>query len=371
MWFGNIDKPWSRLATTLKILRETHKWVGTSMLLFDPTWSNHGNHGGLMVASSELDTGKMLVNLGPIRLAGEVYSTIQTLEPLKMLRDWPPKGIWSFTISWTGFVRQELFEVANQNRNIHPNMPSAQTVLSSRRWYLAASCKQTQSQQMKPIPGPKYELLTFNCEHSLRQNTSVWFDLPWLSISTLALMQPLQPSTGKFRYTQGQTNKERKHQHFLDCRVQKKQTLWVSSCRFGNLHNLLVQFPVRVLKQSLFFWRANRRMIPEQWTLWVPAVPKLGTVKNLRHHHQRISVCTGAWSILSNIKPDPRQNKNILWKNMVLQHRHSWNLVMIPFCLQSASSRKGCHHFFFPPVGLWCFVSPPLQQFDKDAESQT
>ena len=154
------------------------------MLLFDPTWSNHGNHGGLMVASSELDAGKMLVNLGHIRLAGEVYSTIQTLEPLKMLRDWPPKGVWSFTISWTGFVKDLKWQ--NQNRNIHPNMPSAQTVLSSRRWYLAASCKQTQSQQMKPIPGPKYELLTFNCEHSLRQNTSVWFDLPWLSISTLA-----------------------------------------------------------------------------------------------------------------------------------------------------------------------------------------
>ena len=40
-----------------------------------------------MVASSELDAGKMLVNLGHIRLAGEVYSTIQTLEPLKMLHD--------------------------------------------------------------------------------------------------------------------------------------------------------------------------------------------------------------------------------------------------------------------------------------------
>lgn len=286
--------------------RDFHAFVWSNM-----TQPNHGNHGGLMSWWHP-------PNWTPERCwwtlatSGWLGKSTEPFKPWSLwrwsVRDWPPKGVWSCTISWTGFVKQELFEVANQNRNIHPNMPSAQTALSSRRWYLAASCKQTKWQQMKSIPGPKYELLTFNCEHSLCQNTSVWFDLPWPSISTLALMQPLQPSTGKFRYTQGQTNKERKHQHFLDCRVQKKQTMWESLCRFGNLHNLLVQFPVGVLKPSLFFWRANRRMIPEQWTLWMPAVPKLGTVKNLRHHHQRITVCTGAWSILPNIKPDPRQN---------------------------------------------------------------
>ena len=119
----------------------------------------------------------------------------------------------------------------------------------------------------------------------------------------------------------------------LDCRVQKKQTLWVSFCWLGNHHSLLVQFLFGVLKPSLFFSHANRWMIPEQWTLWMPAVPELGTVKNLRHHHQNwSSMCRRAWSILFNIKPDLRQSKKIVWKNMVLQRRNSWNLVMIPFC---------------------------------------
>ena len=177
------------------------------MLLFDPTWSNHGNHGGPMVASSELDAGKMLGEPWPHQVGRgslQHHSNPGAFEDAPWLT---PKG--GLIIYYFLDRVCEGFKVANQNRNIHPNMPSAQTVLSSRRWYLAASCKQTQSQQMKPIPGPKYELLTFNCEHSLRQNTSVWFDLPWLSISTLALMQPLQPSTGKFRYAQGKrTRKE-------------------------------------------------------------------------------------------------------------------------------------------------------------------